>query len=58
MFQEAIKKAQEYIRPVVICFRREDNSTASMVGSFILLNEEGWILTAYHIVNAMENMEK
>ena len=58
MYQEAIKLAQAYTLPVVISFRREDNSTGSVIGSFIVLNEEGWILNASHIVEGIMEFRK
>ena len=58
MYQQAIKMAQQYTRPVVVSFRREDNTTGSSIGTFMVLNEEGWILTASHIVNNMRSLEK
>ncbi len=54
MFQEAIKKAQKYTLPVVVSYRREDGSTDSSIGAFIVLNEDGWILTACHIVRQIQ----
>ena len=54
MFQEAIKKAQQYTLPVVVSCRRQDGSTGSSIGAFIVLNEDGWILTAWHIVSLMQ----
>ncbi len=54
MFQEAIKEAQQYTLPVVISRRRRDGSTGSSIGAFIVLNEDGWILTAHHIVSEIQ----
>ncbi|MDE2818658.1 MAG: serine protease [Chloroflexota bacterium] len=54
MFQDAIRKAQQYTLPVVVSYRRQDGSTGSSIGAFIVLNEDGWILTACHIVSKMQ----
>ena len=54
MFQEAIKQAQQYTLPVVVSYRRQDGSTGSSIGAFIVLNEDGWILTACHIVSLIQ----
>ena len=54
MFQGAIKKAQQYTLPVVVSYRRQDGTTGSSIGAFIVLNEDGWILTAAHIVREMQ----
>lgn len=53
MFQDAIKRAQKYTIPVVISARRENGETFSSIGSFMIINEDGWILTAAHIVDQM-----
>ena len=54
MFQSALKKAQQYTLPVVVSFPRQDGTTGSSIGAFIVLNEDGWILTACHIVSQIQ----
>ena len=51
MFQKALKIAQVYTLPVVISYRLENGKTASAIGAFIVLNQDGWILTAGHIID-------
>lgn len=58
MFQKSIKIARQYTYPVVILFHCEDGTTGSVIGTFIVLNEEGWILTAYHIVEELMKIHK
>lgn len=48
--------AQGYTLPVVVSFCKGDGSTGSLIGAFIVLNEEGWILTACHIVEEIKNL--
>ena len=55
MFQNAIKKIQQFTAPIVISIRRHDGSTSSSIGTYIILNENGWILTANHIVEGIRN---
>ncbi len=52
MFADACQRASEYTRPVVISTRRQDGSVSTECGTFIVLNREGWILTAGHIYNS------
>ena len=54
MFQDAIKKAQKYTLPVVTSYRRKDGSTDCVIGAFVVLNEDGWIITAGHIVEKIQ----
>ena len=56
MFQEALKAAREYTLPVVLSYRRKDGTTDSSIGSFVVLNEDGWILTAEHIVRQIHEV--
>ena len=56
MFQKALKMAQHYTLPVVASFLRQDGKTGSIIGTYIILNDEGWMLTAHHIVEQIEQM--
>jgi hypothetical protein len=53
MFAAAYAIASQFTRPVVISHRRVNGKCASGIGSFVVLNSDGWILTAFHIVNEM-----
>jgi len=50
MFQKAYEIASNYTRPVLISHRFFNGSIESGLGSFIIINEEGWILTAAHLI--------
>lgn len=50
MFQKAYKIASYYTRPVLISHRFFNGKIESGLGSFIVINDEGWILTAAHLV--------
>lgn len=52
MFSNAYEIASGYTYPVISSVRFNDNSVKSSLGSFVILNEEGWILTAAHILNS------
>lgn len=52
MFADACRKASEYSRPVVISTRQQNGDVNSSVATFIVLNREGWILTAAHIYDS------
>ena len=57
MFQRALSVARGYTHPVVINFRRENGDTGSSIGTFIVLNEDGWILTASHIIDKLKSCD-
>lgn len=50
MFSVAYEIASQYTRPVIISHRFYNGKIVSGLGSFIILNEEGWILTAAHLI--------
>lgn len=52
MFADACERAAEFTRPVVVSTRHQNGAVKTECGSFIVLNREGWILTAGHIYNS------
>lgn len=52
MFAQACMRASQYTHPVIIRRRFFDRSLQCSCGAFIVLNEEGWIVTAAHLWNA------
>ena len=56
MFQHALQIAQRYTLPVVISRRRANDKATSQIASFIVLNDEGWILTAHHVVKLIQEL--
>jgi hypothetical protein len=52
MFADACEKAMKYTRPVIFSFRSVDGSTESGCAAFVILNREGWIVTAGHIFDS------
>jgi hypothetical protein len=52
MFASACKRAGAYTHPVIIRRRFFDGTVRCSCGAFIVLNEDGWIVTAAHLWNA------
>src|SRR5690348_1919975 len=50
MFAAAYGIATGFTRPVIISRLRVDGTCDAAIGSFIVVNNEGWILTAAHII--------
>lgn len=50
MFAAAYEIASSFTRPVIISRRHADGSCDSGVGTFVIVNNDGWILTAAHIL--------
>ncbi|MBA4852603.1 serine protease [Emticicia sp. BO119] len=53
MFAKAYQIASNYTQPVLISTLRFDGTVECSVGSFVIVNNEGWIITAAHIFDTM-----
>ena len=51
MFQSAYAVASQFTKPVVISRKNINGDCSSGIGAFIVVNDDGWILTAHHIVD-------
>lgn len=48
MFKKAYSFASQYTKPMVVTMRYIDGKVESGLGSFIVLNSDGWLMTAAH----------
>lgn len=53
MFAEALKLASNYTQPVIVSQKHFDGTANAGCASFIVVNEEGWILTSAHVIAPM-----
>lgn len=51
-------KAAQFTRPVVLSHRDPNGTCGSGLGAYVVLNKDGWCLTAAHIIAQRENMSK
>jgi hypothetical protein len=58
MFAKACKQAGGFTRPVVTMKRFFDGSTESGCGAFIVINADGWALTAAHLFFARDTLQR
>jgi S1-C subfamily serine protease len=58
MFSKAYEIASEYTRPLIISHRLYDGKVQSGLGSFIVINKEGWILTAAHLIEPVNTFNQ
>ena len=56
MFAKALGLAQHFTRPVVISRRAYSGDCASAIGGFVVINEQGWIVTAWHLVEQFQKL--
>ena len=52
MFADACEKAARFTRPVITSIRHYDGTVHCSCGTFIVLNDDGWILTAGHMFDS------
>lgn len=58
MFAKAYQIASNYTQPVLISTLRFDGTVDCSVGTFVIVNPEGWIVTAAHIFDIMLTHQK
>ncbi len=58
MFAKALKSVSIYTHPVIISTRLYNGEVGGSCATFIILNEEGWILTSAHVLNVFLNSQK
>ena len=51
MFSKAVAIAAGFPRPVVISSRTAQGECAATIGAYVVLNREGWVLTAGHLLD-------
>jgi biotin carboxylase len=54
VFRAACDIAKDFTFPVVISSRAVDGKIKGGIGTFIVLNDEGWIATCRHIAEQVE----
>jgi hypothetical protein len=55
MFLQACRAASKFTFPVIMLQRTVDGKCSGAIGAFIVLNDEGWIATCYHIAEIIKN---
>jgi hypothetical protein len=52
MFSDACEKAAMFTRPVIVSTRSVDGTVDAVCGSFVILNDQGWVVTAGHLFDS------
>jgi len=58
MFAKAYDIVKDFTKPVIVSTRLFNGQVDSSVASYIVLNKEGWILTAAHVFDSYINFQK
>ncbi|MCK6544222.1 hypothetical protein L6Q79_16270, partial [bacterium] len=54
MFAQALKEVHKFTHPVILMMRRFDGKISAGCASFVVLNSDGWIITAAHVLEAAQ----
>ncbi|MBR4503551.1 MAG: trypsin-like peptidase domain-containing protein [Candidatus Methanomethylophilaceae archaeon] len=57
MFADACRIAKGFTRPVATSLRFQDGAISTILNSFILVNEDGWAITAGHTFDSLVKFE-
>ena len=57
MFAAACSIAREFTFPIIISSIKVNGECSSGIGSFVLINDEGWFVTAYHILGQLQHLQ-
>ena len=57
MFVDACRKAKGFTRPVATSLRYQDGTVGTALNSFIMVNSDGWAITAAHTVDSLVKHE-
>ena len=58
MFSKAVPVAAGFTRPMVISSRTTKGECSSTIGAYVVLNREGWILTAGHLLDIVRQHQE
>lgn len=56
MFAKACAIARQFTFPIIISFRTSDGKCTSGIGAFVVINEDGWFITAFHIMAQLNKL--
>lgn len=56
MFADAVDKANNFTRPIVISFQKYSGKCETGIGAFVVINKEGWVVTAGHILQQLNQL--
>ena len=54
MFKKAYAIAANYTWPIVMPRQTVEGKCYCSIGSMVILNQQGWFLTAYHIIKSWD----
>ncbi|MBV4357601.1 trypsin-like peptidase domain-containing protein [Pinibacter aurantiacus] len=56
MFANACSIAREFTFPIIISHRTSNGKCSAGIGTFVVINEDGWFITAFHIMEQLNKL--
>jgi hypothetical protein len=57
MFKDAVRLATAFTRPLVISRKTVSGACGAAIGTFVVVNSEGWIVTAGHNLRQLHQLQ-
>jgi len=57
MFSKACSIAREFTFPIIISQVNFKGECSSVIGSYVLINDEGWFVTAHHVIALVNSLQ-
>ena len=58
MFANAYSIARQFTFPIIISHKNAQGECGSGIGTFVIINDEAWFVTAFHIIAQLQNLNK
>ena len=58
MFRDAYSIARQFTFPVIVSQKTVAGKCTSSIGTFVVVNSDGWFVTAGHIVEALQSLHE
>ena len=58
MFQQAVARSMSFTKPVITYLRRNNGAVQTGCAAFVLLNPDGWVVSAAHVLDAKLTADK
>src|SRR5450432_657375 len=56
MFARALQSSISFTNPILISWRQHNGVCLTSIGTFVVVNEEGWCVTAFHILKQLNEL--
>jgi hypothetical protein len=58
MFSKACSIARNFTKPIIISHRTHSGECKAGIGAMVIINEDGWFVTAWHIIQQIKKLQE